>query len=398
MMHGVRFRTFAAFVLLYGVMYAAFGVASPFWPLFFKSRGLSPEQLGLLLAAGTLVRLLAGPMAGRIADMLGALRAVLAVCVALSVAAALALLPAYGFLALIAVSLWQAAALTPITTISDALAVHASTRPGVRTFEYGWVRGIGSGAFVLGTLMAGQTLAYSSSDPSVLIWLHAALLTGAIVGAALVPGISLGRTEKPLEPLSMAGGFREVFGIRTFRYVFAVSALVLGSHAMHDAFAVIRWNSAGLSPVTVSILWSEAVAAEVLVFFWLGPQILNWVGPRGAAMLAALAGLARWVVMSQTTNVAAIAVVQPFHGLTFALLHLACMHVIGATMPAQLCGNCAGHLRVRRGDRIGRPDLRVRILYGEFGAVAFLVMALLCALAIPLTVALPGRRLLTSQQ
>ena len=36
---------------------------------------------------------------------------------------------------------------------------------------------------------------------------------------------------------------------------------------MHDAFAVIRWSAAGISPVTASLLWSESVAAEVLVFF-----------------------------------------------------------------------------------------------------------------------------------
>jgi len=50
------------FILLYVLMYAAFGAASPFWPLFFEARGLTPEQLGFLLALGTLVRLIAVPL------------------------------------------------------------------------------------------------------------------------------------------------------------------------------------------------------------------------------------------------------------------------------------------------------------------------------------------------
>jgi hypothetical protein len=33
------------FVVLYALVYAAFGVASPFMPAFFKGRGLSREQL-----------------------------------------------------------------------------------------------------------------------------------------------------------------------------------------------------------------------------------------------------------------------------------------------------------------------------------------------------------------
>ena len=45
---------------------------------------------------------------------------------------------------------------------------------------------------------------------------------------------------------------------------------------MHDAFA-IRWRAAGLSPATVSVLWSEAVAAEVLVFFLIGPALVTWL-------------------------------------------------------------------------------------------------------------------------
>ena len=76
-----------------------------------------------------------------------------------------------------------------------------------------------------------------------------------------------------------------------FRQLVLVAALVLGSHAMHDAFAVIRWRAAGVSPAMVSVLWSESVAAEVLVFFLLGPALVTWLTPAGALVVAALAGL-----------------------------------------------------------------------------------------------------------
>src|SRR5262245_65288344 len=72
------------FILLYAAMYAAFGVASPFLPAFLSSRGLLPEQLGLVLGAGTAVRLLSAPLAGRIGDLTHALRVVLVVCIVFS--------------------------------------------------------------------------------------------------------------------------------------------------------------------------------------------------------------------------------------------------------------------------------------------------------------------------
>ena len=62
------------------MLYAAFGVASPFWPKFFETRGLGAEQIGLILAASTLIRLAAGPLVGRLADLSGRLRLTLAIC------------------------------------------------------------------------------------------------------------------------------------------------------------------------------------------------------------------------------------------------------------------------------------------------------------------------------
>ena len=64
------------------------------------------------------------------------------------------------------------------------------------------------------------------------------------------------------------------------------AALVIGSHGMHDAFAIIRWSDAGISPAVSSMLWSELEEAEVLVFVVLGPWLLSLLGRSGALTLA----------------------------------------------------------------------------------------------------------------
>jgi PPP family 3-phenylpropionic acid transporter len=104
---------------------------------------------------------------------------------------------------------------------------------------------------------------------------------------------------------------------RVFGLVTLVGALVLGSHALYDSFAVIRWREAGIRPANVALLWSESVAAEVVVFLLIGPPLLR----TGALACAAACGLLRWGVMAQTTELAALGLVQPLHGFTFALLH-----------------------------------------------------------------------------
>ena len=313
------------FVALYAAMYAAYGVASPFLPAFVRERGLSPEEIGLALAAGTCVRLVSAPLASRIADLVQALRVMLVVSIAAAALVTLGYLSARGFWTVLAVMMLHAWTLAPMTVLADALAL------GARSFEYGRVRGTGSAAFVLGTLVSGQ--AVGAFGLVVIVPLQAALLAAAAVAATRVVEIQHHRRPKFHATGGTGESLRALFRIPRYRNLVLLAALVSGSHAMHDAFAVIRWSAAGISAETSSLLWSEAVAAEVLVFWFIGPALVKRLTPAGAMALAAAAGVVRWAVMAQTADVAAVALVQPLHGLTFALLHLACMRVLARTVP-----------------------------------------------------------------
>jgi PPP family 3-phenylpropionic acid transporter len=167
-----------------------------------------------------------------------------------------------------------------------------------------------------------------------------------------------------------------------------VSALVLGSHAMHDAFAVIRWSAAGVTPGMAGVLWSESVAAEVLVFFLIGPPLLARLGPAGVLALAAGAGVVRWVAMALSADVVVLALAQPLHGLTFAALHLACMRLIAAVAPRHLAATAQALYALGAAGTTALLTLVSGRLYGTLGAEAFLAMALLCAAAAPLSLRL----------
>ncbi|RZK90583.1 MAG: MFS transporter, partial [Methylobacterium sp.] len=113
--------SFAAFVFLQGCLYAAYGMVSPFLPSFLDARGLDASEIGIVLAAGTLMRLVAGPVAGRIADRLDATRAVLAAGAAAAGLLAFATLLGHGFPALLVLGLAQAVALAALAPLADAL-------------------------------------------------------------------------------------------------------------------------------------------------------------------------------------------------------------------------------------------------------------------------------------
>ncbi|UPK30932.1 MFS transporter [Bradyrhizobium sp. 195] len=369
------------YILLYAALYAAFGAASPFWPKFFETKALPPQQIGLILAAAMLIRLAAGPLIGVLADLTGSLRLTLATCAIAAAGAATALLWTRAFQLLLLIALVQAAALAPTTSIADALSVNAATpQAGRRAFEYGWVRGSASAAFVAGTLSIG--LVITSTDLTPIVWINASLLVLTAATTAWLPPAATRSSSHAAAPV-LARLYR-LLTIPQFRAVILVSALVYGSHALHDAFAVIRWSNAGIQPWIMSVLWSEAVAAEVVVFVLVGPALLHRIDARGAAAVAAIAGIIRWSIAGVTTSIVTLSILQPLHGLTFALLHLACMRTMAVLVHPSLAATAQTFYAFGSGSVTAILTFLSGMLYAAYGGAAFLWMAILCGIALPL--------------
>jgi PPP family 3-phenylpropionic acid transporter len=141
-------------------------------------------------------------------------------------------------------------------------------------------------AFIAGSILAGQVILVFNLHVIVRgssIFLMAA---GAVV-MILPPG------RAPTNTGAKGGGrasLGTLLGQREFRLLITVAALVaampctirlrsrLDSHqpiALALRCVFIRWNAAGISPPTASVLWSESVAAEVAVFVVIGPRLLD---------------------------------------------------------------------------------------------------------------------------
>lgn len=367
------------YLVLYGTLYLAYGTESAYLPEFLRSHGLALEQIGLMLAIGTIVRIGAGPLVGRLADFINAPKQILSVAASLSGVIGVAYHFAFGFAPLLAVSIAHAAATASLAPLSDALSVAASARG--RVFQYGWVRGAGSVAFIGGTLLSGQLI--DRFGLSSIIMTSSAFF--------LIMAVSAARIRSPLEMREVveeraAGAFGLLWRIAPYRRLVIVVFLVIGSHALNDTFAVIRWRDAGFSNLSVSLMWSEAVVAEVVVFFLLGPWLIARLGLAGAATLSAGAGALRWSVMASTTAMPALICVQALHGLTFALMHLAAMGIIARSVPSRLAATAqsiygTGALGIASAIMTTASGY----LYGMFNAQAFWAMAASCAVALLLT-------------
>src|ERR1700677_4140654 len=366
------------FLVLYGAMFAAFGVASPFMPALLHERGLGPSEIGAVLAAGTAIRLITGPVISRFADRLGKHKQILTALLAAAAVIAFGYSLPAGFAIFLIVSVAHASALAPIVPIADAMTLAAA--PG--RFQYGWVRGGASAAFIVGTVSAGQVV--QATNLGGIVWMNGTLLALAAAAALRLPRNALDRPSAPRR-----ANVRALLAAPGFLPLMALAALVMSSHALHDGFEVLRGEGGGLGAGAGGLLRSEGVLAQVVVFVVVGPTLLRRLGPAGAAALAASAGVVRWSVTAVTAWLPAMALVEPLHGLTFALLHLACMQMLSVVVPPALAATAQG---IYGGVAVGTMTAVMTLvsgpLYGALVPRAFWVMALLCAAALPIAFAM----------
>src|SRR6202030_2607141 len=106
-----------------------------------------------------------------------------------------------------------AATLAPLTTTADALALRAvgSSVEGGRRFEYGWVRGAGSAAFIVGSLFAGQAIV--ATDLNIIIWGSSTFLVAAAPAAM---ALSVPRSTGLTLPGGAAPSLRTLLRLRKY--------------------------------------------------------------------------------------------------------------------------------------------------------------------------------------
>ena len=296
--------TLPKFLAVYAFLYAAFGVQSPFLPALLREQGLHAEEIGIVLAASTAIRVLAGPAIGHAADRLHRHTSILCGCALAAAVAGLGYLMMQGLGSLLVVGLLHAAMLAPIAPLSDALATtaaHESESDGRRRFDYGWLRASGSAAFIVGTTVSGWVAGKAGLGKHDLVQRGAARYRRHR-RALLLPKLPGGDAAHNGARPPIVRDWALLFRLAVYRRVLIIAALVEGSHALHDAFSVIRWRSAGIDLPIVGLLWSESVLSEVVVFLLIGPRLVRQFGPGGACALAAGAGVVRWTVVAFTTD------------------------------------------------------------------------------------------------
>jgi PPP family 3-phenylpropionic acid transporter len=353
--------------------YFAANAINAFMPLWFADRGLSAAAIGQILGAAALLRVLAGPGWGNVADRIGRRRPVLLFAAFSAAGLGLSYVAATGFLPLLLIAAAQGIASSAINPLADSLAL-ALAREG--RIEYGPVRAVGSATFMVATAITGWMLSRVGSW--LVPWLLAVFYGASAMFSMFLPEAA----TPPAAPRAFAGMM--LFRNKAFRLAVGCTALIQGAHAAYYGFAALFWRSQGLSDTMIGLLIAEGIVAEILLFAR-GRRLVERLGPAGLTACAAGASVLRWTITAFAPPVPVLAVVQLVHAATFAMQHLSAMLILSRFVPAERAATAqALHSALGYGAPTGLMMLLSGWLYARYGGLVFLAMAAVAGCALVL--------------
>jgi PPP family 3-phenylpropionic acid transporter len=364
--------------LFWAMLFVSLGIYQPFFPVWLESRGLSTSEIGIILAAPMVVRLLTVPWTTGLADRSGRLdRALVAGCAASGVGmVGLGLVD--GFWPILLLGGLIAVAWGPTVPITDAYAVAGLGRRGR---AYGPVRLWGSVAFTLAGFAAGAALDRLPTET--IVWMIAGSFAFAVAaGFFLLPERRAGT--------AIASGPLSDLLTRPMVAVFLAAACVQASHALLYGFGSLHWAGQGYSKTAVGLLWSVGVVSEILLFA-VSARLSARVQPLLLIAVGGLAAILRFAVMTTDPAGPLLVTLQVLHAATFGATHLGLVAYVGAAAPpgrqaqAQGLASTAGVAVMALAMAASGP------LYGAVGAQGFWVMSGLAGLGLICLAAARGR-------
>ena len=359
------------FSFYYAAIFLAVGIHLPFWPAWLKFRGLDAAEISLILSVGVWIRAFANPFIAHFADRSGANKKIIMIAAGGGVVTYALFGIADGFWMLFVVNVAASAMFMALIPLGENLASRASVEHG---FDYGRVRLWGSITFILAAY-AGGWVVEETGDAAILWMIVAAMIAAFIAG--------FGLPERPTrDPATVPDVRFPAFALlrqKRFLVFIAAVSLLQSSHAVLYVFGTIHWRDAGIADDVIGALWAEGVIAEIILFAFSGAVVAR-VSPIRLMYISAAAGVVRWAILANTTDLTTLFATQWLHGLTFGAAHLAAMHHMLRTVPERMSASAQGlYSGFAIGLVMGLMMLVTGWLYAGYGGGAFYAMILLSA-------------------
>lgn len=298
----------------YALWIGAFGFSSPFANLFYRQRGLSGAEIGLVITCAAAVGLVMSPLWGRWSDSGAPLPRLLQLAL-VATAGALLLLSQqseFGWIALV-VSL-QAVSNSGISPLSDALALRVTE---ARRAGYGSVRVFGSAGWALSVLVSGWLISRTS-----LVAGFFGTAVGYLGAAALLLRIpknlhALPRTAAQ-ERGSLRTAARELVNNRALSGL-ALALIVRGMLSDgHNQFGNIYLQQLGASTAVIGVASMVAAVVELPGMF-IADRVVKRIGARRTVLISFFLTGGKLFLVLAFPAIWSILATRAFEGFAFSL-------------------------------------------------------------------------------
>jgi MFS transporter, PPP family, 3-phenylpropionic acid transporter len=365
--------------------YAAFflfsGIQMPYLPAWLKARGLDAGEIGIVLAAPMLVRILAVPLATRLIDRRGEVQTALAAAATLTAAGYVVLGFMAGFSAILAVYAAISILSSPVMPLADSYGLRGLRARGV---AYGPVRLWGSVAFIFANLAGGVVLSRLGAGD--LVWVLAGAMVATAAATWRLPRTPDGVAAEAATGKPVAGG---LWRSGVFVAVIFGASLIQASHAVLYGFVTLQWSAKGLDGTTIGLLWAIGVVAEILLFA-VSRRVIARVGAVEMILLGGIGAVLRWTTMAFDPPALLLPLLQCLHALSFGATHLGAMDVLSQLAHRHGGATAQGDFSAVQGGTFAAAMGISGILVTALGSAAYFAMAAIAAAG--LAIALGARR------
>jgi len=302
---------------LYFFYFAWIGAFAPFFSVYLDATGLSPAQIGVVMALPQVTRIVAPHLWGWLADASGHPVRLVRAAVLAGTICWLGLFASTSFLWICAVVLAAGFFLSAALPLVEATTL---TLLGEHTGRYGAIRLWGSIGYIVAVVGVGYALDFL--EVRALLWIVAASLFGTLVFATLVPETRHTDASADGEPIGHI--------LRRPAVIALVSActLMAVAHGPYYTFYSIHLVDHGYSTGLTGWLWALGVICEIAIFLWL-PRLYGAFTLRAILIASfALAAVRFLLIGWGAGSLALLLVAQVLHAASFGSFHAAAIGIV----------------------------------------------------------------------
>jgi MFS transporter, PPP family, 3-phenylpropionic acid transporter len=306
-------RRLAGFYFFY---FAYLGAFAPFFSIYLKAVGLSPVEIGVVMALPAVARMTAPHLWGWLADASGGLMRIVRATTLAGLVCWLGMFAGTSFVWICAVAFALSFFLSAAIPLVDSTTL---LRLGERTGDYGRIRLWGSIGYMVAVVTVGYLL--DLFQVSALLWIVLVL-----IGGTLALGLSIPETDPP--PQTEAGPITHILKRPAVVALIAGCALMVAAHGPYYSFYSIHLVSHGYSKALTGWLWALGVLCEIGIFFWL-PRLYGAFTLRQILIASFALAVVRFLVIGWGAgSLVLLLCAQTLHAATFGSFHAAAIGIV----------------------------------------------------------------------